>query len=121
MAPSVGRGQPYALEYHLPIWNLGSTFRFHSDGESSPTMAWTIKRLRKGKGQGAGQATYSLDDLDRVICEYETEREMSSANFTSRWDSGQLDHGDFGLSRWALLLAARARAAASVNPPTAAP
>ena len=77
-------------------------------------MAPTIKRWRKGTGQAKAQDTYSLADLDRVIRDYESERGMTSASFKAGWDSGQLDHGDFDLSRWALLLGA-----ASVHPPTA--
>ena len=56
------------------------------------------------------QAAYTADDVSRVLAHYETEYRMTSEQFLALWRMKQLDHGDFELSRWALLLGARDRA-----------
>ena len=56
------------------------------------------------------QAAYTAADLSRVVTRYEDHYRMTSDDFLVLWRAKQLDHGDFELSRWALLLGARERA-----------
>ncbi len=53
---------------------------------------------------------YTSEDVDLTLREYESEYERSSADFIRQWSRGLLDHGDFELSRWAMLIGIRDRA-----------
>ncbi len=66
---------------------------------------------RFGRRAAVRQSSFSLADLDHAIQEHEAQKGLTSQAFLAKWDAGEIDHGDFDFSRWALLLRARDRAA----------
>lgn len=57
-------------------------------------------------GKATKQTSYTSTDVAAALTAYERMFSMTTSAFMLRWEAGELDDGDFELSRWALLVGA---------------